>query len=58
MPRPPEPEEPDINDCCGNGCIPCVFDTYIEEKRAWEQSMKEWEKSQQQPQADGARDHG
>lgn len=42
-PRPAEPYEPDLNDCCGNGCEPCVFDTYIEEKRRWEQAMKEWE---------------
>ncbi|MER1966442.1 oxidoreductase-like domain-containing protein [Castellaniella sp. GW247-6E4] len=42
-PRPLEPEEPDLNDCCGNGCEPCVFDTYIEEKRAWEQAIKVWE---------------
>ncbi len=42
-PRPIEPVEPDLNDCCGNGCEPCVFDTYIEEKRAWEQAVKAWE---------------
>lgn len=42
-PRPPEPIEPDLNDCCGNGCEPCVFDTYIEEKRAWQEAVKAWE---------------
>ncbi len=45
-PRPEEPWEPDLNDCCGNGCDPCVFDTYIEEKRRWEQAVKEWEARQ------------
>lgn len=42
-PRPVEPVEPDLNECCGNGCTPCVFDTYAEAKRAWQQAVKEWE---------------
>lgn len=42
-PRPTEPVEPDLNECCGNGCTPCVFDTYAEEKRAWRQALNEWE---------------
>lgn len=45
-PCPIEPEEPGLNDCCGNGCEPCVFDTYIVEKRQWEQAVKEWETRQ------------
>jgi len=42
-PRPEEPVEPDLNECCGNGCEPCVFDTYAEERRAWQQALKDWE---------------
>jgi len=42
-PHPEEPIEPDLNECCGNGCEPCVFDTYAEEKRAWQQAVKDWE---------------
>ena len=42
-PRPVEPIEPDLNECCGNGCCPCVFDTYAEEKRSWQQALKAWE---------------
>ena len=42
-PRPEEPIEPDLNECCGNGCEPCVFDTYAEDRRAWQQAVKEWE---------------
>ncbi|MGX5659100.1 oxidoreductase-like domain-containing protein [Castellaniella ginsengisoli] len=42
-PRPEEPVEPDLNECCGNGCEPCVFDTYAEERRAWQQAVKDWE---------------
>lgn len=48
-PRPPEPQEPDLNDCCGNGCEPCVFDTYIEEKRAWERAIEAWEERHRRP---------
>ncbi|CDW89088.1 UNKNOWN [Stylonychia lemnae] len=25
-----EPREPDQDECCGNGCTPCVFDTYYD----------------------------
>ncbi|MFV0284032.1 MAG: oxidoreductase-like domain-containing protein [Castellaniella sp.] len=42
-PRPEEPVEPDLNECCGNGCEPCVFDTYAEERRVWQQAVKAWE---------------
>jgi len=27
-PPPTRPIEPDAADCCGEGCVPCVFDTY------------------------------
>jgi hypothetical protein len=23
-----KPIEPDVDDCCGDGCDPCVWDTY------------------------------
>ncbi|CAM5223012.1 hypothetical protein CDEF62S_01266 [Castellaniella defragrans] len=42
-PRPAEPVEPDLNECCGNGCTPCVFDTYAEEKRCWRDAVKAWD---------------
>ncbi|MFA7436932.1 oxidoreductase-like domain-containing protein [Castellaniella sp.] len=42
-PRPVPPEEPDLNDCCGNGCTPCVFDTWVDEKRAWEKAAQDWD---------------
>ncbi|KAK9066862.1 hypothetical protein SSX86_014185 [Deinandra increscens subsp. villosa] len=28
---PPPPEKPLPGDCCGNGCVPCVWDVYFEE---------------------------
>ncbi|XP_027346668.1 uncharacterized protein LOC113858298 [Abrus precatorius] len=28
---PPPPEKPDPGDCCGSGCVRCVWDVYYEE---------------------------
>ena len=42
-PRPEEPVEPDLNECCGNGCTPCVFDTYADERRRWQDAAKAWD---------------
>ena len=32
---PDPPEKPQDSDCCGTGCIPCVFDIYEEEMSKW-----------------------
>lgn len=32
---PEPPEKPQESDCCGTGCIPCVFDIYGEEMLKW-----------------------
>lgn len=32
---PPKPKEPSQEDCCGNGCNPCVFDLYEQECKIW-----------------------
>lgn len=33
---PCKPEKPSDTDCCGSGCIPCVFDIYEQEIKIWE----------------------
>jgi len=33
---PEPPAKPLDSDCCGNGCIPCVFDIYDEEMAQWQ----------------------
>lgn len=33
---PPPPEKPDPGDCCGSGCVRCVWDVYYEELEAYE----------------------
>jgi len=32
---PPPPEKPEPYDCCGSGCIPCVFDRYYTDLDEW-----------------------
>ncbi|RKP39849.1 hypothetical protein BJ085DRAFT_27639 [Dimargaris cristalligena] len=40
--RLPEPPlEPTLDDCCQNGCMPCIFDTYRDELEFYQQSVKE-----------------
>ncbi|CAL1373978.1 unnamed protein product [Linum trigynum] len=31
IPPPPPPEKPESGDCCGSGCVRCVWDVYYEE---------------------------
>jgi hypothetical protein len=40
MPEPPE--QPDLDACCGNGCDPCVFDTYDLAMDRYRQALREW----------------
>jgi hypothetical protein len=40
MPLPPEP--PDINDCCGNGCDPCIFDRHDMAMDEYRRALREW----------------
>lgn len=40
MPLPPEP--PDLNDCCGNGCDPCIFDAHDLALDAHRQALRAW----------------
>lgn len=47
-PRPIEPAMPDLDDCCGSGCSPCVFDLYDEQREAWQQALRAWRQRQAQ----------
>ena len=33
---PCRPEKPADTDCCGSGCMPCIFDIYEQEVKIWE----------------------
>ncbi|TAK85223.1 MAG: hypothetical protein EPO09_20415 [Aquabacterium sp.] len=47
MPQPPE--APDINDCCGNGCDPCIFDRHDMAMDAYRQALRAWHARQSSP---------
>ena len=34
---PPKPQRPDPNECCGSGCVPCVYDYYYDQLADWEE---------------------
>jgi len=34
---PPKPQRPDSNECCGSGCVPCVYDYYYDQLAEWEE---------------------
>lgn len=36
---PPKPERPLDGDCCDNGCEVCVFTSYAEELRRWQEAV-------------------
>ncbi|KAJ0097490.1 hypothetical protein Patl1_28991 [Pistacia atlantica] len=37
---PPPPEKPEPGDCCGSGCVRCVWDVYYEELEAYDKLYK------------------
>lgn len=39
-PPPLPPEKPDPGDCCGNGCFPCVWDSYYEQLEAYTKNLE------------------
>jgi len=34
---PPPPEKPTPNECCGSGCVPCIYDYYYDAYDKWHQ---------------------
>jgi hypothetical protein len=42
-PAPQAPVQPDIDDCCRSGCVPCVFDLYEEAVERYRIELKAWE---------------
>lgn len=39
MTTPEAPIPPNPNECCGNGCEPCIWDIYREELRKWQEEQ-------------------
>lgn len=42
-PRPVPPREPQLEDCCGTGCVYCVFDMYQIALDNYERALLAWE---------------
>jgi hypothetical protein len=41
-PRPQPPREPELEDCCGTGCVMCVFDAYQIAQENYELALAAW----------------
>jgi hypothetical protein len=41
-PPPQPPVEPDPGDCCGEGCVNCVFDVHEAAVARYEQALARW----------------
>jgi hypothetical protein len=50
-PRPLPPREPELEDCCGTGCVMCVFDVYQIAREQYELALAAW--LQRHPDAGG-----
>jgi hypothetical protein len=42
-PRPLAPREPALEECCGTGCVLCVFDTYQIALENYERALAAWQ---------------
>ncbi|RBP48861.1 oxidoreductase-like domain-containing protein [Arenicella xantha] len=36
---PPKPERPAPEECCGGGCVPCVYDYYYDAMAKWQATV-------------------
>ncbi|HSC79564.1 MAG TPA: oxidoreductase-like domain-containing protein [Chitinolyticbacter sp.] len=45
-PQPEPPYEPALEECCGNGCDPCIFDTYNAELQRYRKLLAQWQARQ------------
>ena len=41
-PPPTPPQRPDDEDCCGQGCVPCIFDFYDEAMGKYREALAAW----------------
>lgn len=42
-PRPRAPAEPDPTECCGEGCVPCVYDRYEAALERYRAALADWQ---------------
>jgi hypothetical protein len=41
-PRPQRPPEPDPADCCGGGCVRCIYDVHEDALERYERALAAW----------------
>ena len=41
-PPPMAPVRPQNDECCGGGCVPCIFDLYEEARARYEAALAQW----------------
>ena len=41
-PPPVPPVRPENDECCGGGCVPCIFDLYEEARERYEAALAAW----------------
>lgn len=44
---PSPPEKPSANECCGSGCVPCIYDYYYDAYEKWQAEHGEAYQAQQ-----------
>ncbi|WP_407671021.1 oxidoreductase-like domain-containing protein [Paraburkholderia sartisoli] len=42
-PMPVPPTQPELEDCCGSGCDPCIFDIYEAALERYRVALAAWE---------------
>ncbi|MEO7936593.1 MAG: oxidoreductase-like domain-containing protein [Dokdonella sp.] len=42
--KPQVPAEPDPADCCGSGCVRCIFDLHEDAVLRYREALAKWEK--------------
>lgn len=45
-PAPVPPIEPELEDCCGSGCNPCIFDIYEQARERYQRELEAWNRRQ------------
>ncbi|HET9033692.1 MAG TPA: oxidoreductase-like domain-containing protein [Dokdonella sp.] len=45
-PKPTPPVEPEAEECCGSGCVRCVFDVYEDAVERYREALAAWERRQ------------
>ena len=41
-PQPVAPAQPDLDECCGSGCNPCIFDLFDAAMERYREQLREW----------------